>query len=94
MIYLFSASGVSDSLGEVTEVDDINALNRLQTLVSACGQVQSRDVKDVSGRGIYWFFDGHASVGSILLDVHYGKRGIRGLDSVANRQADMEVGLT
>jgi hypothetical protein len=79
-------------------VGDIMALNPLQTVVPACGQVHLCDLGDV-GKVRLSSCDYRAdSVSIVLLDMHYGKRGIRSLDKLSHLpwkdRIDTEVGLT
>lgn len=67
---------------------DIEILNPLQTeAVPACGRVRSRDLWNAGGVRSCGFIGRHASVGIILLDVRYGKRGTHELDDLAHRRA-------
>ena len=64
-------------------MDDINALNPLQMLASACGQVQSCDFGPGGCERPDSLMDGSFSVGIVLLVVRYGKYGTGGLDALS-----------
>ena len=71
---------------EVTEVDDISVLNTLQTVVSACGQVQICDPGMSAAYGQSETDSGPISVGTVLLAMRYGKRGMSRLDNLSQLQ--------
>lgn len=70
--------------GEVTDVGDIMALNPLQTVVPASGQVHLCDLGDVGKVRFASHGDRNVSVGIVLLDMRYGKRGIGSLDKLSH----------
>lgn len=77
---------------------DIKVLNPLQTVVPACGQVHFCDLGDVGKVRLSSLIYRDASVGIVLLDMRYGKWGIRPLDKLSHLpregRIDTEVGLT